>query len=315
MKDEYITALIKDGYSAANIVSMTAIPRSTVYLIAKRNGLRFAKEYPGDDEVIRLYNEGLNYTDIARKMGKDPHNMRKTCIRLGLAVRTADRIPCVIDLCNSKGFEYLDGYVTNTSDITVKCKTCGNITIKNYQRFLGNPVCDICEKHKRAERNQKAKEAVSIKRRQKMLAVEKAKLIRMAKNAKQLEMKVCPVCNGLFVRKGKYCSDKCADRVHNRTKEHLRRVRINCAEQNRDITLEKLFRRDNGVCYLCGKLCDWNDKIVRDETVICGNNYPSIDHVIPLARGGAHTWNNVRLAHRICNSIKGYICPPSTNEG
>ena len=38
---------------------------------------------------------------------------------------------------------------------------------------------------------------------------------------------------------------------------------------------------------------------------ICGNNYPTIDHVIPLAKGGMHSWDNVRLAHHNCNSIKG----------
>ena len=37
---------------------------------------------------------------------------------------------------------------------------------------------------------------------------------------------------------------------------------------------------------------------------IAGNSYPSIDHIIPVSRGGTHTWDNVQLAHRYCNSIK-----------
>jgi len=40
------------------------------------------------------------------------------------------------------------------------------------------------------------------------------------------------------------------------------------------------------------------------DTFIAGNMYPSIDHVVPLSRGGLHEWGNVKLAHRICNSIK-----------
>lgn len=40
------------------------------------------------------------------------------------------------------------------------------------------------------------------------------------------------------------------------------------------------------------------------DTFIAGNMYPSIDHVRPLSRGGLHEWGNVKLAHRICNSIK-----------
>ena len=40
------------------------------------------------------------------------------------------------------------------------------------------------------------------------------------------------------------------------------------------------------------------------DTFIADNMYPSIDHVKLLARGGLHEWSNVKLAHRICNSIK-----------
>jgi 5-methylcytosine-specific restriction endonuclease McrA len=32
---------------------------------------------------------------------------------------------------------------------------------------------------------------------------------------------------------------------------------------------------------------------------------PTIDHVIPLVKGGPDTRNNVQLAHRTCNVAKG----------
>ena len=35
-----------------------------------------------------------------------------------------------------------------------------------------------------------------------------------------------------------------------------------------------------------------------------GANYPSIDHIIPVSRGGLHSWDNVRLAHFLCNAVK-----------
>ena len=38
---------------------------------------------------------------------------------------------------------------------------------------------------------------------------------------------------------------------------------------------------------------------------IVGKQYPSIDHVIPLAKGGLHAWSNVKLAHKGCNEQKG----------
>ena len=72
-----------------------------------------------------------------------------------------------------------------------------------------------------------------------------------------------------------------------------------------NISLEKLTQRDKGVCKICGREVDINDYYYSDEGYfIAGNNYPSIDHIIPLAKGGTHTWNNVQLAHRYCNSIK-----------
>lgn len=73
---------------------------------------------------------------------------------------------------------------------------------------------------------------------------------------------------------------------------------------DKSITLKKLYDRDKGVCKICGGLCDYNDyKIVNGITVV-GNCYPSIDHIIAISKGGSHTWDNIQLAHKQCNSIK-----------
>lgn len=69
-----------------------------------------------------------------------------------------------------------------------------------------------------------------------------------------------------------------------------------------DITLEKLFKRDNGVCYLCGEKCDWSDRNVDRNAI--GPRYPSIDHVFPVSKGGLHSWDNIKLAHIGCNASK-----------
>lgn len=88
---------------------------------------------------------------------------------------------------------------------------------------------------------------------------------------------------------------------HTRTKLK-NRCKVN--KYDKDITLEKLYNRDGGTCALCGGLCDYEDYILKGETFIAGNYYPSIDHIIPLSRGGSHTWENVQLSHRQCNSKK-----------
>ena len=88
---------------------------------------------------------------------------------------------------------------------------------------------------------------------------------------------------------------------HKRTK--IKR-RCTTTDFDPDITLEELYNRAGGTCALCGRSCDYNDYVFRGSVFIAGNEYPSIDHIRPLSRGGSHTWANVQLVHRRCNSIK-----------
>jgi 5-methylcytosine-specific restriction endonuclease McrA len=60
----------------------------------------------------------------------------------------------------------------------------------------------------------------------------------------------------------------------------------------------KVFARDRWRCHLCGKHSPENLRGSYDDRA------PELDHVIPLSRGGTHTWDNVRLAHRKCNQVK-----------
>ncbi|MBQ3979964.1 MAG: HNH endonuclease, partial [Lachnospiraceae bacterium] len=66
------------------------------------------------------------------------------------------------------------------------------------------------------------------------------------------------------------------------------------------ITLKRVVDKYCGICQICGKLIDWN--------AISGKHirrmYPTVDHIIPLSRGGSHTWDNVQLAHMMCNAGK-----------
>lgn len=59
-----------------------------------------------------------------------------------------------------------------------------------------------------------------------------------------------------------------------------------------------VFERDGWVCQLCtapvGKTISHPDPLS-----------PSLDHVVPLVAGGAHTYANTQLAHLICNVRKG----------
>ena len=71
------------------------------------------------------------------------------------------------------------------------------------------------------------------------------------------------------------------------------------------VTLTKLIKRDKGICQICGQACNEQDYAIDKEgNFITGKLYPSLDHIIPVSKGGTHTWDNVQLAHHYCNSIK-----------
>lgn len=59
-----------------------------------------------------------------------------------------------------------------------------------------------------------------------------------------------------------------------------------------------VYERDEWVCGICSAPVDrnlsWPDPMS-----------PSLDHVLPLSRGGHHTLENVALAHLVCNVRKG----------
>lgn len=132
--------------------------------------------------------------------------------------------------------------------------------------------------------------------------------------AKRLKFSIVHICKncGKEYRltkdyKGKiYCSNKCAKKYENKQKDFKRRNRLKeNGEYDSSITLDKLFKKDKGICKICGKKCDYEDYVYDDKgTFIAGDNYPSIDHMIPISKGGKHIKSNVQLAHRKCNSIK-----------
>lgn len=103
-----------------------------------------------------------------------------------------------------------------------------------------------------------------------------------------------------------YCSKKC-NYKHFKTGTISDRLRKRGrSDERRDlITLDEVIKRDNGICYICGRKTSKEDSWTDANGYhVCGPTYPTRDHVIPIAKGGTHTWDNVRLACRDCNSIK-----------
>lgn len=61
------------------------------------------------------------------------------------------------------------------------------------------------------------------------------------------------------------------------------------------LSRERLFLRDRSVCAYCGQMFD--------------EFHLTIEHIIPVSRGGKHAWMNVVTACRGCNHRKGNRTP------
>jgi 5-methylcytosine-specific restriction endonuclease McrA len=85
----------------------------------------------------------------------------------------------------------------------------------------------------------------------------------------------------------------------NRERTQIRRNRVKDSEHDRGIGLVSLRKRDGDLCHICGGLMEFQISTVYNPS------RASIDHVVPLAKGGTHTWCNVKLAHLRCNLSKG----------
>jgi 5-methylcytosine-specific restriction enzyme A len=57
----------------------------------------------------------------------------------------------------------------------------------------------------------------------------------------------------------------------------------------------------------------WKNKIARGTCYYCGNNVPSskltMDHIVPLARGGKSSKNNLVACCKDCNTKKKTMLP------
>jgi len=73
-----------------------------------------------------------------------------------------------------------------------------------------------------------------------------------------------------------------------------RRARLASVPREK-IDRDALYERDGGICGICGK------KVERDEV--------SIDHIIPLSKGGPHLMSNLQIAHLKCNKARGNSGP------
>lgn len=112
----------------------------------------------------------------------------------------------------------------------------------------------------------------------------------------------CTICGTAFIclYGSRTCSKQCeAKNTYNSKREagHRRRALKRDAYVAR-VHSSKVFLRDDYECQLCGEPLAMTARVPHRLA-------PTIDHVIPLAKGGTHEPTNVQAAHFYCNAVKG----------
>lgn len=200
-------------------------------------------------------------------------------------------------------YEHIEHVSGHESDgvMIVRCKKCGyEFTInERASRVTRLAQCRKC-------RDRERRKALQEKKKQK--AIDKLILVLKKHIGRHY---TCQICGKVYIPSNdgstyRYCSDQCRNKAERKAKHvynKKRRAKYNGSKDN--ICGDKLYDIENGVCYLCGICCDYDDYVIINGSFTAGENYPTIDHIVPLAKGGKHEWNNVRLACMRCNREKG----------
>jgi 5-methylcytosine-specific restriction endonuclease McrA len=79
----------------------------------------------------------------------------------------------------------------------------------------------------------------------------------------------------------------------NRDERHIKRERAKAREMRQTPYYQDLFRK--GICHYCGQ------KFPQDQL--------TLDHIVPVSRGGRSTRGNLVVACLDCNQKKKYLTP------
>ncbi|MBA7588687.1 hypothetical protein ES708_30753 [subsurface metagenome] len=182
------------------------------------------------------------------------------------------------------------------------------IKIKGFKRrelrryFKSKLICKICKKEFEGRSYSKycfdcKKE--EVRRRTKLF--DKKRTIK--NRIKRVYVnKICKECGNRFkvsLKKSnyqKFCSKECNGKASSRNLRHKRRLLIGSVHNK--VYLKDLIAKYNYRCGICGEII--NPDLKREDKFSL-----TIDHILPISKGGSHTLDNLQMAHLICNSYKG----------
>lgn len=117
-----------------------------------------------------------------------------------------------------------------------------------------------------------------------------------AKPAKASIQRICRWCIESFATTNcgqSYCSARCQKTANARRKKARRKSAVGSLP-----SLWEIYLRDQGICQLC------KTRVPR-SAVLPHPKAATLDHIVPLSKGGTHDAINIQLAHSRCNTSKG----------
>ena len=106
----------------------------------------------------------------------------------------------------------------------------------------------------------------------------------------------CDDCGSLFQARRsdqRFCSAPCRQREA----AHRRRAQYGGGKVGRPRRF-RVLERDEFCCALCGCPLDMEAPFPEPMSA-------TVDHIVPVSLGGAHTEDNMQAAHFFCNTAKG----------
>ena len=248
------------------------------------------------EEIKRLIK--LNYSErrIANEIGTTREEVKKVMRKHQLKTNSLvckpneERFRILFNKQYDGLFLYVGGYTHNNSCITIRCVKCGEHKKRHASILRKSETirCLNCHEIIKQELRAGKERAVALKRD----AIQAKRDLQIKNELDRVRDIECAYCGNHFLSKkqrAKFCSKECQKKFSNKDRDSVRREQLKKnGKYEWNITIPKLIKRDR-VCKLCGRAVDITDIVDAKGTKIAGDNYPSIDHIIPVSKGGTHT--------------------------